>query len=90
VLVSAVYNGRITVSLRTNGTKQSAGELMRKLLRGYGEGGGHKAKAGGYVPLKTGTQTEIDRIRRTVRRRLARQLGLPKDLRWQKLVVENS
>jgi nanoRNase/pAp phosphatase (c-di-AMP/oligoRNAs hydrolase) len=89
VLVSATYNGRMIVSLRTNGTKLSAGELMRKLLRGYGEGGGHKAKAGGFVPLKTATPTEADRIRKTLRRRLLRALGLPKDLRCQKLVADN-
>jgi hypothetical protein len=83
-LVSAVHDGRLLLSLRTS-SPQSAGQIMRRLVRGIGEGGGHRTKAGGYVKLENGTPTEIERMRTTLRRRLLRALKI-KMSRGQRLI----
>lgn len=85
VLVSGVSKGRLVLSLRTNSSKQSAGEAMRKLIRQHGEGGGHRTKAGGFAKLENGSPTEIDRLRKLFRKRLLRIAGLPADTRLTRL-----
>jgi len=89
VLVAALHNGRLVLSLRTR-SKQSAGEMMKQLLRKIGDGGGHRTKAGGYVALENASAAEIERIRKTLRRRLIKLLNLPVDVRFQKLVTTQS
>lgn len=75
-LVTTVYEGKLIFSLRTSDTKRSAGQVARRLIRNIGEGGGHRSKAGGFVPLETGSASEIERLRTTLRRRLLRALGI--------------
>ena len=84
-LTTAVNDGRLVLSLRTNNPKHSAGDLMRRLVKSLGEGGGHRTKAGGFITLESGSATEIDRIRATLKRRLLRALKI-KMSRGQKLV----
>jgi nanoRNase/pAp phosphatase (c-di-AMP/oligoRNAs hydrolase) len=84
-LVSSTHEGRMILSLRTSDPRHSAGEVMRRLIRGIGEGGGHRTKAGGFVRLDNGSPTEIDRQRKTLKRRLLRSLGIPMS-RGQRLV----
>lgn len=86
VLVSAIYSGKLVLSLRTR-SKQSAGEMMKHLSRKIGDGGGHRTKAGGYVVLENASAAEIERVRKTLRQRLIKLLNLPKDVRFQKLVT---
>jgi hypothetical protein len=50
--------------------------MIRRLLRGAGEGGGHRTKAGGFIPLETNSPTEIERKRTVLRRRYLRALGI--------------
>jgi len=85
-LVSGIINGNLLLSLRTYpGGKFSAAELMSRLVRGMGEGGGHRSKAGGAIKLKEGTPAEIERIRNVLRRRYLRALGI-KGARAQRLI----
>src|SRR4051812_31567395 len=84
-LVSGVHGKRLILSLRTSDKEFSAGEVMRRLIRNIGEGGGHRTKAGGFVALENGSPTEIERHRTTLRRRLLRSLGI-KMSRGQRLV----
>lgn len=86
VLVGAAQNGRVILSLRTNDPKTSAGEMMRKLTRHLGEGGGHRTKAGGSIPIKDGTAGETERLRAILRRRLLKLTGKPRDTKFSKLV----
>ena len=51
--------------------------LARRLVRKIGEGGGHKNKAGAYIPLQTGSATELEHVRAMLRRRLLRALAIP-------------
>jgi nanoRNase/pAp phosphatase (c-di-AMP/oligoRNAs hydrolase) len=85
-LVTGVLGSTLVMSLRTYpGQKRSASELMHRLLRGLGQGGGHRAKAGGGIKLQTGDAAEIQRLREILRRRLLRNLGI-KGARGQKLI----
>jgi nanoRNase/pAp phosphatase (c-di-AMP/oligoRNAs hydrolase) len=77
-LVSAVHEDRLIISLRTSDSRLSAGEMMRRLVRDLGEGGGHRTKAGGFVQLQSGTKDEIDRLRTALTRRLLRSLKIKK------------
>jgi nanoRNase/pAp phosphatase (c-di-AMP/oligoRNAs hydrolase) len=84
-LVTALHGSRMVLSLRTSASKGSAGELMRRLVRKLGDGGGHRAKAGGYVTLQNGSATEIERMRKILRTRLLRALKIRAD-RGERLV----
>ncbi len=84
-LVTAVFNGALVMSLRTNNAKLSAADLIKRLVRSIGDGGGHRTKAGGGVKLANGTPTEIERLRGIIRRRFLRALGIAQS-RGQRLV----
>jgi nanoRNase/pAp phosphatase (c-di-AMP/oligoRNAs hydrolase) len=88
-LVSGVIGNSLLLSLRTYpGAKMSAAELMSRLVRGLGEGGGHRSKAGGSIKLKEVTPAEIERVRNVVRRRYLRALGI-KGARAQRLIPKS-
>ena len=75
-LVTAVYENRLVLSLRTSSGKMSAADMIRRLLRGEGDGGGHRTKAGGFIRLETNTPAEIERKRAMLKRRYLRALGI--------------
>ncbi|MGA3065293.1 MAG: DHH family phosphoesterase [Tepidisphaeraceae bacterium] len=75
-LVTAAYENRLVLSLRTSSSKLSAADMIRRLLRGAGEGGGHRTKAGGFIPLETNSPTEIERKRTILRRRYLKALNI--------------
>ncbi len=77
-LVTAPHRDRVMASLRTSSPTLMAADVMQKMLRGIGEGGGHRAKAGGSVLLKEGTAAEIEKVRTTLRRRFLRAVGMGK------------
>lgn len=85
-LVTAVYENRLVMSLRCNESKRPAADLVRRLLRNLGEGGGHRTKAGGFIAMISGSEAEIERFRKILRRRLLRALRI-KSTRGQKLVI---
>lgn len=84
-LVTAITGQAMVLSLRAKSTKQSAADIMKRLVRNLGEGGGHRTKAGGWIPLDNGSPTEIERVRELLRRRYLRALGI-KASRGQRLV----
>lgn len=84
-LVVGIYQATMVLSLRTSSGTHAAGALMQRLLRGIGEGGGHRTKAGGMIRMENGSQTEIERLRAFVRRRYLRALAIHPS-RGQKLV----
>ena len=88
VLVSAIFEGKLILSLRVSASQASkitAAELIKRLVRGIGSGGGHRTKAGAAIPLANGTPTELERIRTLLRRRYLRALGI-KMSRGQRLI----
>jgi nanoRNase/pAp phosphatase (c-di-AMP/oligoRNAs hydrolase) len=84
-LVTGIHEKRLILSLRSSAKDRSAGDVMRQVIRGIGEGGGHRAKAGGFIQLKDATPAEIDRHRTALRQRLLRTLNIT-NTRGQKLV----
>ena len=85
-LVSAVHENRLILSLRTKDPERSAGEAMRKVVRHLGQGGGHRTKAGGYVDLNTGSESELSKLRQRLRKRLLKALNIPDDTRGVRLI----
>jgi nanoRNase/pAp phosphatase (c-di-AMP/oligoRNAs hydrolase) len=77
VLVTAVNGLSLQLSLRTCSSRMSAADVMRRLIRKLGEGGGHRTKAGGSIALETGNAAEVERIRKVLRRRLLRAVKIP-------------
>ena len=79
VMVTARHDGRFIFSLRTATTRQSAGEVARRLTRGLGDGGGHKTKAGGAIPIVdcANCSAECDCLRGRLRKRFFRALRAP-------------
>lgn len=75
-LVTADDQDKLILSLRSKSGQLSAAAVMRRLVRKLGEGGGHRAKAGGFVRLTGNTAQEIDRMRELIRRRLLRVLKI--------------
>ena len=84
-LVTAVHDGKLVMSIRTSSNKMAAADMAKRLLRKIGEGGGHRTKAGGFIPLETGAPAEVERWREVLRRRFLRAL-LIKGARAQRLV----
>jgi nanoRNase/pAp phosphatase (c-di-AMP/oligoRNAs hydrolase) len=85
-LVLANIENRMVLSLRTRSGKNNAADVMRKLVRQIGSGGGHRTKAGGVIRLVNGEDVaEIEKERGLVRRRFLRALGI-KNAKGTKLV----
>jgi nanoRNase/pAp phosphatase (c-di-AMP/oligoRNAs hydrolase) len=51
VLVTGLTDKGIVLSIRTTNPKGNAEQVMRRILRGLGRGGGHGVMAGGFAPL---------------------------------------
>ena len=73
------------LSLRATRTGSNAGELMRRLVRGIGTGGGHETSGGGQVPLGKADAKKRKAIRRKIRDRYYRAIGIARG-RSRKLV----
>jgi len=76
-LVTATQGNKLILSLRTRAKDRSAGDMMKRLLRKLGEGGGHRTKAGGFIAMSSREPADIERLRKTLRRRLLRCLKIP-------------
>jgi nanoRNase/pAp phosphatase (c-di-AMP/oligoRNAs hydrolase) len=83
VLVTALHdediNGipeRLVLSLRTHPGNRSAGEVMRRLVKKIGAGGGHRTKAGGFINLPDPSPETLAKLRARIKRRLIRELAV--------------
>ena len=85
VLVTATTGSSLQLSLRTSSTRASAADIMRRLIRKIGEGGGHRTKAGGSIPMETNAPAEAECLRKVLLRRLLRALKIRMQ-RGQRLV----
>jgi nanoRNase/pAp phosphatase (c-di-AMP/oligoRNAs hydrolase) len=76
-LVVAEHEGRMILSLRTRPSLPSAGQMMQRLVKQIGEGGGHRTKAGGQIKLDPGHSAACDeRLINILKRRLLRGLHI--------------
>jgi hypothetical protein len=88
-LVTAIDDSRLILSLRTSSPKMSASDVMKRLVKNIGEGGGHRTKAGGVIHLTNATPAEVERVRAILRRRYLRALKIDASSRGQRLVPRN-
>jgi nanoRNase/pAp phosphatase (c-di-AMP/oligoRNAs hydrolase) len=86
VFVTAVSGSSLVMSLRTQSDRITAAELMRKIIGKLGEGGGHRLKAGGSIKLATGSETEVEQLRRKLLKRMLKALEIPATTRGQRFV----
>jgi nanoRNase/pAp phosphatase (c-di-AMP/oligoRNAs hydrolase) len=75
-LVTAEHEGRLILSLRSELSRISSGEIVRRLINKIGDGGGHRSKAGGQIRLESDSPACIARIQQTLKRRLLRCLHI--------------
>jgi nanoRNase/pAp phosphatase (c-di-AMP/oligoRNAs hydrolase) len=75
-MTTAVYENRLVLSLRTSDGKRSAADVIHRLLKGQGNGGGHRSKAAGFIPLESATPAAVDKKRAMLKKRLLRALGI--------------
>jgi nanoRNase/pAp phosphatase (c-di-AMP/oligoRNAs hydrolase) len=74
-LVTACTDSKLILSLRTS-SPRSAADVMRRMLRKIGEGGGHRTKGGGFVNTTGCTAAEVDDLRKLIWNRYLRALGM--------------
>lgn len=72
-LVMGIYQKDLYLSMRSLRRKKNSAELMRKIIRGYGTGGGHEIMAGGKIP-DVSLSSAID-IEKTITNRLLNALS---------------
>jgi nanoRNase/pAp phosphatase (c-di-AMP/oligoRNAs hydrolase) len=87
-LVTACTESKLILSLRTSSAR-SAADVMRRILRKLGEGGGHRTKGGGYIDITGYSQAEVDNLRKRIWNRYLRALGM-KPAKGQRLVPEGN
>jgi len=89
VLCTGRYEGRLHLSLRTSGTRTSAGRILRDLATDHRDVGGHGAIAGGS--LQVGRQAPEETwaaIERDFQHRLARRLRIPSRGGFRRIFLE--
>ncbi len=72
-LVMGIYQKDLYLSMRSLRRKKNSAELMRKIIRGYGTGGGHEIMAGGKIP-NVSLNSAMD-IEKTITNRLLNALS---------------
>ena len=75
-LAVGLFDGGIKLSLRAAGLGGRAGEILRQVLSGLGNAGGHDKRAGGMIALSDRDPATVDPVLRLVRHRLLDQLHI--------------
>ncbi len=85
-LVTACTDCKLILSLRTS-SPRSAADVIRRILRKIGEGGGHRTKGGGFVDTSGYTPAQVEELRKMIWNRYLRALGM-KPAKGMRLVPE--
>jgi len=75
-LAIGLFDGGIKLSLRAAGLGGRAGDVLRQVLGGLGNAGGHDKRAGGMIALSNRDSATVDPVLRLVRHRLLDQLHI--------------
>jgi len=73
-LVMGIYQKDMYLSIRSLRRKVNSAALMRKIIRGFGSGGGHEIMAGGKIPDVSSDSSKI--IEETITKRLLNALSI--------------
>lgn len=71
-----VYDTTLKISLRASAIGLHTGEVLRRVVNGLGNAGGHDKRAGGAIPLRNANPEAIDELLRTFRSRLLSELNI--------------
>jgi nanoRNase/pAp phosphatase (c-di-AMP/oligoRNAs hydrolase) len=87
ILCYGFFNERLLISLRTKDKTFQAGDVISRIVRGIGTGGGHASMAGGQIPLRKGKKVTFERnyLKRLIRERFLKVLRV-KNKRGQTVV----
>ncbi|WP_165065287.1 DHH family phosphoesterase [Paludisphaera rhizosphaerae] len=76
VLSAGLFEDGLKLSLRATGLGGEAGEVLREVLEGMGNGGGHDKRAGGLVQLADASPRAVEGVLTEIRRRLLARLDI--------------
>ncbi len=71
----ARYQNEMLISVRTSDTTHDAAKLMHRIVGRRGTGGGHTAMAGGQIPLRSGSVSEVRKTAQAIVARYLQHLG---------------
>lgn len=80
------FDDQMLLSIRCAEPQGDAGETMRKVVARKGTGGGHRAMAGGQIPLDGRSQAQRRQLEKTVARRFLKTLEIDMD-KMQRLIA---
>jgi nanoRNase/pAp phosphatase (c-di-AMP/oligoRNAs hydrolase) len=84
-LCMGIFEDKMLLSLRTSEDGGRADQVMKRIVSRRGTGGGHQTYAGGQIPLKNGSKTEIIKLQAVVRQKYLQSLELD-ERRFERLV----
>ncbi|MFC1762628.1 bifunctional oligoribonuclease/PAP phosphatase NrnA [Planctomycetota bacterium] len=88
-LCMGVFEEKMLLSLRTSEDGGRADQVMKRIVARRGTGGGHQTYAGGQIPLKNGSKTEITKLQTVVRQKYLQALEL-EECRFERLVHQGT
>lgn len=74
-VVYSIQKNGIKLSVRSEGGGYDAGRIISKALHGIGNGGGHAAMAGGFIPL-TGREDQVKNLIAMVQERILEEIKI--------------
>jgi len=75
-LTIGLFDGQLKLSARVAHLNGHSGEILRDVVNGLGNAGGHDKRAGGAIPLADDRPETIDTILQTLRHRLLEKLSI--------------
>ena len=76
VVCVGIFDGLLKLSMRVSHLGGHAGELLRDVVDGLGNAGGHDKRAGGAIPIPNNRPETIDPLLKTIRSRLLDELSI--------------
>lgn len=79
-LSAGLFEGALKLSLRVSLLGEQSGDVLREVVNGLGNAGGHDRRAGGAIPLADTRPEAIEEVLRTVRQRLLDRLEIDEQM----------
>jgi nanoRNase/pAp phosphatase (c-di-AMP/oligoRNAs hydrolase) len=76
VLCIGLFDDLLKLSIRVSQIGGHSGEVLRAVVDGLGNAGGHDKRAGGAIPVRDHSPEATDDLLRTLRRRLLKELDI--------------
>jgi nanoRNase/pAp phosphatase (c-di-AMP/oligoRNAs hydrolase) len=75
-LCAGLFDQILKISVRVSQIGGHSGEVLRSVVNGLGNAGGHDKRAGGAIPVTDPSPEAIDKLLRTIRHRLLARLEI--------------